>query len=193
MRSELYTIGHCNHGREEFLHLLTQHGITALADVRSVPYSRRHPQYNRETLKDWLKEHGIAYVFLGDQLGGRSQDPADFTAQGYIDYERLKRKPSFQQGIERLRRGLEQYKIALMCAEKDPLNCHRGLLIAPELERIGIAVVHILADGSLERHRPQTENRLLPPEQQDCFSPYSEQLHLAYQRRAAEAAYRKGV
>ncbi|MFN3920601.1 MAG: DUF488 family protein [Methylohalobius sp.] len=189
----IYTIGHSNHSLEAFLGLLTQHGITALADVRSVPYSRRHPDYNREVLQDWLKAHGIAYVFLGDQLGGRSRDPGDFAGER-IDYGRLRAKEGFRAGIERLLQGREQCRIVLLCAEKDPLNCHRGLLIAPELEKRNVPVGHILADGCLERHRPDTETRLLKAlgfsAEGDLFSSREELLEKAYWQQAQEFAYR---
>ncbi len=183
----IYTIGHSNHAREAFMALLMRHQITALADVRSVPYSRRHPDYNREVLKEWLKPPEIAYVFLGEQLGGRSQAPADFTTS-QIDYRRLKTKPSFAEGLERLRQGMTRYRIALLCAEKDPLNCHRGWLLAPELEDRGMAVCHILADGRLERHRPDTEDRLLEEASEDLFTERSERLVMAYRQRAGRAA-----
>ncbi len=176
----IYTIGHSNHPKEAFLALLERYRITALADVRSFPYSRRYPDYNREVLKEWIKSYGIAYVFLGEQLGGRSQ-PLDLT-------DRLKTKPSLAQGLERLRQGMARYRIALLCAEKDPLNCHRGWLLAPELEDRGIAVCHILADGGLERHRPDTEDRLLEEASEDLFAQRSERLAMAYRQRAGSAA-----
>lgn len=189
----IYTIGHSNHPKEDFLQLLQKHRITALADVRSVPYSQRHPDYNREVLKDWLKQHEIAYVFLGDQLGGRSRDPSDFAGRR-IDYSRLKAKEGFRAGIERLLQGEEQYRIVLLCAEKDPLNCHRGLLIAPELEKRNVPVRHILADGHLERHCPDTETRLLETlgfsSEGDLFSSREELLEKAYWQQAQKFAYR---
>ncbi len=194
MRFELYTLGHSNHRLEEFLGLLKQHGITALADVRSLPYSRRHPDYNREALKNSLKAHGIAYVFLGDSLGGRGQEREDFTPDGWVDYERLKGKARFKQGIERLKQGMVRYTIALLCAEKDPLCCHRGLMLAPALAKEGICVYHILADGSLERHCPESEDRLLDQlgyrQGGDLFAPREELLAQAYRARANKVAYR---
>ena len=189
----IYTIGHSNHEPELLLRLLRRHEITAIADVRSQPYSRRFPHYSRETLKSWLRANGIAYVFLGRELGGRSSDPDHFGAEGRIDYDRLAAGESFRQGIERLRQGMANYRIALLCAEREPLDCHRGLLIAPRLQQEGIEVAHILADSGLEPHR-QTERRLLAwcGLDGDLFGePLDERLKLAYRQRAAEAGYRK--
>ena len=145
------TIGHSTHSIERFLELLQQHGVTAVADVRSVPYSRFQPQFNRETLRAILKQHGIAYVFLGKELGARSDDESCYE-HGRVQYRRLAQTPVFRAGIERVRKGSEQHRIALMCAEREPLECHRTLLVARELVAEGLEVVHIHADGRLESH-----------------------------------------
>jgi len=189
----IFTIGHSNHAPGDLLALLKRHHITAVADVRSQPYSRRFPAYNREPFRAWLQESGIAYAFLGRELGGRSRDPAHFDGRGWVDYERLAETADFMQGIERLRQGREVYRIALLCAEKEPLDCHRGLLIARHLEHLGIEVGHILADGGLEPHR-QTEERLLAlcRLDGDLFGESRQQrLALAYRQRAAGTAYRR--
>lgn len=188
----IFTVGHSNHAPERLLALLECHQVTAIADVRSRPYSRRFPAYNREPFKAWLRENGIAYVFLGQELGGRSSDPALFDESGRVDYKRLAETTDFQRGIERLRQGMEVYRIALLCAEKEPLECHRGLLVAPCLADLGVEVVHILADGSLEPHR-QMEQRLLARYRldDDLFGESRRQrLERAYRKRASEAAYR---
>ena len=189
----IYTIGHSNHTPDAFLERLRRHGVTAVADVRSQPYSRRFPDYNRETLRDWLRRAGIAYVFLGRELGGRSDDPAHYDAEGRVDYERVAAGPRFREGLERLRRGMADYRIALLCAEREPLDCHRALLIAPRLQDLGVEVGHILADGRLELHR-DTEARLLRlcGLDGDLFGdPLPERLAAAYRHRAAGAAYHK--
>jgi len=189
----IYTIGHSNHTPEAFLERLRRHGVTAVADVRSQPYSRRFPDYNRETLRDWLRRAGIAYVFLGRELGGRSDDPAHYDTEGRVDYERVAAAPPFREGLERLRRGMADYRIALLCAEREPLDCHRALLIAPRLQDLGVEVGHILADGRLEPHR-DTEARLLRlcGLDGDLFGdPLPERLATAYRHRAAGVAYRK--
>ena len=153
MPAPLLTIGHSTHPIERFLALLTQHGVTALGDVRSIPRSRFNPQFNRDRLEAALKAGGIAYVFLGDALGGKRDDPAE------RDYTSMAATPSFQAGLARVREGAARHRVALMCAEKEPLDCHRFVLISRHL-RHDLAIAHILADGRLE---PQaaTEDRLL--------------------------------
>ncbi|MCY4140137.1 MAG: DUF488 domain-containing protein [Rhodobacteraceae bacterium] len=156
----ILTIGHSNHTMEMFLQLLDRHHVSALADVRSAPYSRFNPQFNREQLAKCLKNSRIEYVYLGRELGGRSDDPSCYE-HGRIRYDRLSRTPSFHEGLKRLVRRAEEYDIALMCAEKEPLHCHRTLLVGHELNKMhGVDVTHILPDGRLEPHK-DTMNRLL--------------------------------
>ena len=153
MTPALLTIGHSNHPIARFLELLARHGVTALGDVRSFPRSRFNPQFNRERLDTSLRDHGIGYVFLGDALGGKRDDPAP------RDYAAMAAQPAFQAGLARVREGAARHRIALMCAEKDPLDCHRFVLVCRHL-RHDLEIAHILADGTLE---PQaaTEERLL--------------------------------
>ena len=155
----LYTIGHSNHEITAFIGLLQQHGITALGDVRSLPYSRYVPHYSREPLKAALANAGIAYVFLGKQLGARSDNPACYN-RGRVQYDRLAQETNFSEGIMRVMQGMNRHCIALMCAEKDPIECHRALLVARKLFEAGIPVTHILADGAVETHQA-LESRLL--------------------------------
>jgi uncharacterized protein (DUF488 family) len=155
----LHTIGHSNHPIDEFVRLLTATGITAIADVRSRPYSRRHPQFNKERLAALLAQHRIAYVFLGKELGARPEDPSCYE-DGKVQYPRLAATEPFKSGIQRLLAGAQKYCVALMCAEKEPLNCHRTLLVSRALEETGATITHILSDGSVESHA-QTMSRLI--------------------------------
>ena len=141
------------------MELLTRHGVTAVADVRSAPYSRFNPQFNREQFAGSLKASGFRYSYLGRELGGRSDDLSCYEC-GRIRYDRLACTPVFRDGLERILRGAKQYRIALMCAEKEPLDCHRVLLVGHELDKQGVEVAHILADGTLEPHA-NTMARLL--------------------------------
>lgn len=145
----LYTVGHSNHSFERFVGLLSANGITAIADVRSRPFSKRHPQFNKERLAAALAQRGIAYVFLGKELGARSEDPSCYE-NGKVQYGRLAAAPAFKAGIERVLAGAEKFRVALMCAEKEPLDCHRTLLVSRALESAGASVAHILADGNIE-------------------------------------------
>lgn len=145
------TIGHSNHPLERFIELLRAHEVTAVADVRSAPYSRFNPNFNREPFQEVLKEHGIAYVFLGRELGARSKDPTCYE-QGRVQYRKLAQTDLFRAGLQRVVRGGHSYRLALLCAEKEPLACHRALLVSRELEGLGVPVAHIHADGNLEPH-----------------------------------------
>lgn len=148
-RYPVLTIGHSTHSIDAFIALLRQHSVTALADVRSAPFSRFNPQFNKETLMRSLKEHDIKYVFLGRELGARSDDRSCYE-NGRVQYARLARTNPFHSGLGRVMRGTHDHRIALMCAEKEPLECHRSLLVARALVEHGIDVSHILATGRLE-------------------------------------------
>lgn len=150
-KSKILTIGHSTHSIEKFIELLRLNGVTAVADVRSSPYSRFNPQFNRENLDQSLKGSRIAYVFLGKELGARSDDPTCYE-NGKVQYGRLAQTTDFRTGIERVIKGGQSHCIALMCAEKEPLDCHRTLLVSRALEAAGISVAHIHADGRLEDH-----------------------------------------
>ena len=147
----ILTVGHSNHSLETFLGLLEQHRVTALADVRSAPYSRFNPHFSREPLASALKARGVRYVYLGRELGGRSDDPACYK-EGRIRYDRVAQTDGFREGLERVVRGAAEHRVVLMCAEKEPLDCHRTLLVARALDERGADVAHILFDGRLEPH-----------------------------------------
>lgn len=146
---QVLTVGHSNHSLQAFLALLTRQGVAALADVRSAPYSRFNPHFNRKALSASLSAAGIAYAWLGRELGGRPDDPACYE-DGELRYDRLAQTALYREGIERILRGAAEHRLALMCAEKDPLHCHRALLVSRSLEDEGLEIVHILADGGME-------------------------------------------
>ena len=153
------TVGHSTHPLEAFVALLRRHAVTALADVRSTPYSRFNPHFNRKSLDREVNARGIAYLFLGRALGGRPEDRSCYE-NGQVRYDRVARTALFREGIDRVVRGAADNRIALMCAEKEPLDCHRTILVGRSLVERGIAVAHILADGGLEPH-DDTMDRLL--------------------------------
>jgi len=158
MNNPIYTIGHSSREWPEFLELLRDYGITAVCDVRSHPYSRFVPRFDRETVRDSLKAEGIAYIYLGKELGGRPED-------GEVRYERVIRSDNFRRGIGRLLKGRETHRLALMCAEKDPLGdenkplevCHRMRLISRQLNERGIEVRHILGKSRCETEEQTLE------------------------------------
>ncbi|MCS6782391.1 MAG: DUF488 domain-containing protein [Gloeomargarita sp. SKYG98] len=191
----LFTIGHSHHSLEQFIALLQRHNITAVADVRSAPYSRRFPQFNRQILEKALPQSEIHYVFLGKELGARPANPACYV-EGKALYEKIAATPEFQQGIQRLLKGAKTHRIALMCAEKDPLYCHRAILVCPHLVPYNLEIAHIHSDGSLEYHEELEERLLRLYNRSDCLpegqlSLFGDQPNRA--ERLKEAYYRQGL
>jgi uncharacterized protein (DUF488 family) len=187
----IYTIGHSKHPIDHFVALLQQHAIGAVGDVRSTPYSRFNPQFNREKLQASLMAAGIRYVFLGEELGARSKDPGCYDQTGRVSYAKLAATPSFRHGLERLLTGMRDHRIAVMCAEREPLECHRTILVARELERLRVPVTHILQDGSLEPHehamlRLAAELKLVGSE---LFRTPAELIEEAYEAQSERIAY----
>ncbi|MET0532671.1 MAG: DUF488 domain-containing protein [Steroidobacter sp.] len=185
----IYTVGHSNHPLPRFLELLRGPGITLLADVRSTPYSRFNPQFRKDALAAALGEIGIEYLFLGEELGARSKDRACYD-EGRVSYRKLAETELFRQGIERLLDAAKSHTTAIMCAEKDPLDCHRTILVARVLETRGEQIAHILASGEIQSHE-ETMARLRAKvglEDQDLFG--SEDVNeRAYELRGKEIAY----
>ena len=157
---ELFTIGHSNLSIEAFIFLLRQHGITAVVDVRSHPFSRYLPHFNQSQIKAFLSSAGIKYVFLGKELGARPEDLSCYDTGGKALYDRIATTPLFSVGIKRLLTGAANYKISLMCAEKDPITCHRTILVCHKVREFHLQINHILSDGNLESHQ-HLEERLL--------------------------------
>ena len=147
----MFAVGHSNHPLEVFLALLARHRIDAVADVRSVPRSRFAPRFDHAPLAAALREARIAYVPLVRELGLRADDPACYE-DGRLRYDRVAATGRFRRGIDRIAAGAVSRRIALMCAEKEPLDCHRTLLVARALDERRDAVAHIHADGALEPH-----------------------------------------
>lgn len=186
----LFTIGHSNHELDRFAELLRQHNVTAIADVRSSPYSRFNPQFNRDVLEAALRRRGVRYVFVGDELGARRSE-TDCYVDRKARYDLIAKTPEFAEGLARIRRGLADHQVALMCAEKDPLTCHRTILICRHLRGFAIEIAHILEDGSLESMQ-QAEDRLLAlmrVPSQDLFRGKDELIEEAYDKQAEKIAY----
>lgn len=189
--NELYTVGHSTHSSEKFIELLEAHSITAVCDVRSSPYSKHNPQFNRETVRGELKKHGIAYVYLGKELGPRSGDPTCYE-NGRVSYEKLAETELFRQGLDRLRAGMKSYRIAMMCAEKDPVTCHRTILICRNLGKDDVDIRHILEDGSLEKNRDAEKRlmRMLKIPETSLFDSPEDLVQRAYGRQGEKIAYK---
>jgi uncharacterized protein (DUF488 family) len=186
----VFTIGHSTHTYERFLEMLRRAGVTAVADVRTSPHSRHFPQFNRGTVEAKLQADGIAYSFLGEELGGRPKG-RQYYRDGVADYERMATSVEFKRGLERVMDGAQKYRIALMCAEQAPLDCHRCLLVARALEGRGVKVHHILPDGGIVS-QSEIEDQLLSMsgrDHDDLFASREERLSSAYRERARKVAY----
>ena len=150
VQPHIFTVGHSNHPIGVFIALLTAHGIAVLADVRSHPHSKYVPQFNSRELKAALAAEGIRYTFLGKELGGHPADPDCYDADGRVLYSRLAESPNFLEGIRRVEKVTRECRVAMMCSEEDPSECHRHLLIARVLRKMGFGVRHIRGGGSVQ-------------------------------------------
>jgi uncharacterized protein (DUF488 family) len=187
---DLLTIGHSNMPAERLLALVQDAGVTAIADVRSVPFSRRFPWFSGPKLASRLQAAEIAYLPFGEVLGGRPSDPTLY-CDGVADYEKMAATPQFRAGLDRIGEAMACSRLCLMCAEREPLDCHRCLLVARALKERGLAVGHILNDGTTEPHAA-TEARLLgrAAGSDDLFGGRPAGLAQAYRARARKVAAR---
>lgn len=188
--SAVLTIGHSTHDLPSLVRLLRQHEVTAVADVRSVPVSRFTPQFNRGSLERGLREAGIEYVFLGKELGARTEDTNCYV-DGRVQYSRLAQTPEFVRGIERLVKGAQTERIAVMCTESEPLDCHRTVLVARVLTEHGVTIDHIHGDGRIERHAAAMERLMVRfgLAEADLFRTPAERLEEALSRQEHRIAY----
>ncbi|MEZ6100652.1 MAG: DUF488 domain-containing protein [Pirellulaceae bacterium] len=185
----LFTIGHSTRTLDEFLSLLKQNEINAVADVRSSPFSRHMPHFNRDALQQSLKTHGIQYVFLGDELGARREEQECYV-EGVAKYELIEKTAAFAEGLERIRKGTSLFRIAMMCAEKDPLTCHRTILVARAL-RDEYQIRHIVTENKV-LSQEELEQQLLSRwnmSHPELFQEPGEVLEEAYRRQSDEIAY----
>ncbi len=156
----LFTVGHSVLAFEQFAVLLNDHGVELLVDVRSTPQSARMPHFSIPAFEKLLENENVDYLFLGDELGGRPDDADAYRSDGLVDYRARRKSYAFQAGLTRLERELKNRTAAIMCAEEDPLECHRFLLICPELSRRNISLSHIRKGSRIETQEA-AENRLL--------------------------------
>lgn len=147
---KIYTIGHSNHSLETFLNLLRELRIDILVDIRSNPKSEIVSHFNRQFLQNSLRMHGFKYLYLGKELGGKPKDKDYYDATGRVLYDRIAKTPTFVDGIERLLRGIKMFRVALLCSEENPANCHRRLLVGRVLRDHGVSLEHIRGDGRIQ-------------------------------------------
>jgi len=155
----LYTIGHSNHTISHFIALLKRHKINVVVDVRSVPYSRYCSQFDKNVVSAALQAVNIQYMFLGKELGARPDEPECYEG-GCVDFKWIAKSKGFKDGLQCLLEGVEKHHIVLMCTEKEPLECHRTILICRNLKDHKLSIKHILEDGRIEDHH-DTERRLV--------------------------------
>lgn len=189
----LYTIGHSNHTIDYFIALLKRHKINMVVDVRSVPYSRYCPQFDKNVVSAVLQAANIQYMFLGRELGARPDDPACYEG-GCVDFKWIAGRKEFKDGLQRLLTGIGEYYIALMCTEKEPLECHRTILICRNLKEHKLCIKHILEDGRIEEHH-DTERRLVKmlKIEPTLFEPEkmeSDLIEQAYDQQSQNISYR---
>lgn len=144
----IWSIGHSNHSFDHLRGLLEGAAIATVADVRSIPFSRWHPQFNRDRLRDALGAAGIGYVLLGEELGGRPLEPTLYDGAGQVRYDLVAATDRFRAGVERLVQLAGTARVAMMCSEEDPTRCHRRRLVMPALAERGAGTVHLRGDGS---------------------------------------------
>jgi uncharacterized protein (DUF488 family) len=188
---DLLTIGHSNIPADRFLGLLRSAGADAVADVRSTPASRRYPWFSGKNLAARLRQEAMVYAAFAGALGGRPREAALY-CDGIADYEAMAQRDEFRAGLDRLRDLASQHCVCLMCAEREPLDCHRCLLVGRALAERGLMLGHILHDGTIEPHAA-TEQRLLSVCGVDAelfLTGHHERLAAAYRRRARAVAYR---
>jgi len=167
---QIFTIGHSNHTPDHFLSLLKMHEVGVLADVRSQPYSRYSPQFNRESLSAFLDANDIRYEFMGGHLGGRPDDPECYDDESRVVYDRMEETESYREGIGDVQWELrEGRRVCLMCSEEDPAVCHRALSVGHVLSQLGLAVLHIRGDGRLENQTELHGKAINKPQQGSLF------------------------
>lgn len=192
----VFTIGHSRHEIEHFTDLLNKFGVNCVIDVRSSPYSRIAPQYNKDTLGSTLKDNNILYLHFEKEFGARHTRPSLLNEDGKVDFEKVRQTDEFKQGLARLKNGLELgYKIVLMCSEANPFDCHRFSMISYQLIKEGLRVNHILENGDfvensrLEDQLLEKYHKKLP--QSTLFETVTKEMQLeaAYKLRSRYVAY----
>ncbi len=190
MENKIYTIGYSTFELDDFIRIIKSYGITAVADVRSSPYSKFKPEFNKKEFQKELKKNDLAYVFLGQELGARVDMP-DCYINNKVNFKLVAQHDIFLNGITRIKTGMEKYNIVLMCAEKDPITCHRTILICRTLRALKIEIFHILGNRQIEKHS-DTEQRLLALfdlQEPSIFETTEQRINQAYDLQAEKIAY----
>jgi len=192
----LYTLGHSILDIEHFVVLLKDHGVELVVDVRSTPQSARMPHFSSPAFEKLLQAEQVDYLFLGEELGGRPDDADAYLPNGLVDYRARRKSYAFQAGLARLEKELGSCTVAMLCAEEDPLECHRFLMVCAELTQSGIVPLHIRKGSRIETQEA-AENRLLADTGFDAVAANtlfpgarSEALEDAYRLQSEKFAFR---
>ena len=194
MKNKVFTIGHSTHTIINFIKLLNRYSIPLVYDVRSQPYSKYNSQFNKDSVKKALLESRIEYLFLGEELGGRSKNTSCYNDKGKLQYHLLAQEPLFNKGLEKIIVEVKKRNIALMCSEGDPLKCHRTILVCRQLyQKLHFSknnIQHILSDGSLQTNTEMEKSlldkfKIFP----DMLRNEEECITEAYSRQAQKIAY----
>lgn len=191
-KHHLFTIGCSNQSFERFAGLLAENGIQAIVDVRSTPFSNYTPQFNQEPLKNQLKQIKLHYLYMGQEFGARRMEKSAYV-EGKVRFERVFELQAFKHGVARLEKGLERgLRLCLMCTEKDPIDCHRTIMITRFLSRhFSIPITHIHDDGHLENNEAfEARLREQTGQQVDLFMSTAELTEQAYQLIEKKIAYK---
>ena len=190
----IHTVGHSNLSAESLVGMLKRRGIAQVIDVRSTPYSRYVPHFNRDNIRATLERNGIGYTHMGDALGGRPQDDRLYDRDGRANYELMAQEKTFQDGVRQMEQMAENSHIALMCTEADPLRCHRTLLVSQELASRGMNIIHLMQDEQQESHE-ETMEKLLALwkllRDKDAGMTRRQLIEEAVRNQAAKVAYRR--
>ena len=197
---KLYTIGHSQHDINYFISMLKRYNVNYVLDVRSIPYSKYAEQYNRENFEKSIQDEGLKYFFMGKFFGARPNEKELYCDEGYLDFERVRKSNRFIKGFDNVMLGLERgNNIALMCSEKDPIDCHRAIMVARAFDLAGTEVSHIMEDGNLQKQNTLNErllNKYFPERNQINFWDFlnndetPDYLGEAYRLRNKEIGYR---
>ena len=196
-RPIIYTVGHSTHQLDYFLELLKEYGITCLIDVRSVAASSYNPQYNQETLKNFLKSNGITYLHFAEEFGARHTDPDLLDDEGKVDFEKVRRSRVFKNGVERIWQGIDKgFVISLMCSESEPFDCHRFSMVSAALDKDGFEIKHIMKDKTFKTNidlenqlLKKYDNKLPKPDMFNSNVTLEEQLKEAYRLKNKEIGF----
>lgn len=190
MDKTIFTIGHSSHDITDFINLLLANKIELVIDVRSAPYSKIYPHFNRNPFEAFLTKNSIKYIFLGDSVGGRSNDIKDYL-NGRVMYKKIAEKEEYTSSINMIISTSSKHKTVLMCSEKEPLECHRTLLISRSIEMLKVKILHIHRDGQIESHDEAIQRllKIWKLDSPNLFGEDTERIDEAFTKQENKYAY----